>query len=151
MAKVVIYRARADELAKRHALARTVRLANRVQDDARYRLTVNRNVVTGDLVRSIKIRIHSTRYKVVAKVGSHLNYAIIVHNGAKPHLIRPRRKKGLKFMWPADIAGPGRPPVDTIVCFKGVVHHPGFRSNRYLLIPLVLESPRLGFYATPSI
>jgi hypothetical protein len=150
MAKVQIYTEIADALSKKAAIQRTNRLANRVQDDARYRLTVNRNVVTGDLVRSIKIRMRNTRYKVTATVGSHLSYAMVVHQGARPHLIRPRRRKGLKFEWPA---GVGNPPLlkPTMVCFKGVVHHPGFRSNRYLLIPLVIEAPRLGFYATPLV
>lgn len=150
MARVQIYRARADLLSKRHAIARTVRLANRVQDDARFRLTVNRNVVTGDLLRSIRIKMHTGTYKITATVGSHLSYARVVHDGAKPHLIRPRRKRGMKFYWPA---GVGVPPLveGRVVCFKGVVHHPGFRSNRYLLIPLVLQAPRLGFYPVPTI
>jgi hypothetical protein len=148
--RVKIDAAKRDAYSKRLAIERVVRLANRIQDDARRRLIANGNVDTGNLVRSIRIRITTTRYKVKGEVGSSLRYALVVHNGAKPHLIRPRRRTGMKFYWPA---GVGNPPLTTgkVVCFKGVVHHPGFKSNRYLLIPLVIESPRLGFYPTPTI
>lgn len=83
-------------------------------------------------------------YKVVGTVGSNVAYARIVHDGAKPHIIAPRRRRGLKFYWPA---GVGNPPlvVGRVVCFKGRVHHPGHKSNRYLMIPLRQEAPALGF------
>lgn len=46
------------------------------------------------------------------------------HEGTDPHIIRPRRRKALR--WP-DASAPGG------VRFGRVVHHPGTRPNRYLV------------------
>lgn len=147
---VEIYTEKANALAKRYAIQRSVRLANKVQDQAREMLLDHRRIRTGRLYGSIKINVNAGGKKIVTRVGSDLSYAKLVHDGAKAHLIRPRRRRGMKFFWPA---GVGNPPlkVGTVVCFKGVVHHSGFRSTRYLLIPLVKEAPKLGFFPPPLI
>lgn len=94
---------------------------------------------TGHLYRSGSSRVQTYTYRVIGKVGYSAHHALVVHRGARPHLIRPRRKTGLLFYWPA---GVGRPPltVGRMVCFKGVVHHPGTKGERYLTIPLLLAS-----------
>lgn len=55
-------------------------------------------------------------------------YAVFVHEGARPHLIRPVRAPALVFFWPK---------VGHVVAFPpfghGVVHHPGNKPNRFLL------------------
>jgi hypothetical protein len=150
MAKVIIDKPKAKALSKFHALERTKLLTRQVQIGAWKRLLDNDNFKTGALYLSIKIKINDKSGLIIGQVGSAKRYAMVIHQGAKPHLIAPRRKRGLKFYWPA---GVGNPPlkVGRVVCYKGVVHHPGFKSNRYLLIPLVLEAPRFGFFPTPLV
>lgn len=83
-------------------------------------------------------------FRVVGTVAFNAQHALLVHRGAKPHPIRPVRKTGLLFYWPA---GVGSPPLTRgrYVCFKGTVHHPGFRGMRYLTIPLLIEASRRRF------
>lgn len=104
----------------------------------------SRNVDTGRLLKSLHSRIWLRKDMIRAEVGSSVAYARPIHDGSKPHLIRPVRRTGLKFYWPA---GVGNPPLTQgrVVCYKGVVHHPGHRSNRYLTIPLMQVAPQLGF------
>jgi hypothetical protein len=150
VAKVTIYKEKAKALSKHHALEKTKLLTRQVQIGAWKKLLDNDNFKTGALYLSIKIKIDDRHGLIVGRVGSAKRYAMVIHQGAKPHLIAPRRKRGLKFYWPA---GVGNPPlkVGKVVCYKGVVHHPGFKSNRYLLIPLVVEAPRFGFFPTPLV
>ena len=150
MATVIIYKEKAKALSKFHALEKTKLLTRQVQIGAWKKLLDNNNFKTGALYLSIKIKIDDRHGLIVGRVGSAKRYAMVIHQGAKPHLIAPRRKRGLKFYWPA---GVGNPPlkVGKVVCYKGVVHHPGFKSNRYLLIPLVVEAPRFGFFPTPLV
>lgn len=52
---------------------------------------------------------------------------IYVLNGTRPHIIRPRRKKALRF------------EVDGRVVYAKIVHHPGTRANNFMA-----EALRLG-------
>lgn len=54
------------------------------------------------------------------KVGSPLKYAAAHHEGARAHVIRPRKAKSLRFV----IAGK--------IVFASKVRHPGNRPNPYL-------------------
>lgn len=56
-------------------------------------------------------------------VGSSLDYAIYVHEGTRPHEIRPRSKPALVFF----SARAGR------VIVTKLVHHPGTQPNRFLI------------------
>lgn len=53
-------------------------------------------------------------------VGTNVDYAEMVHDGTRPHEIRPRTKQALKFT----IGGQ--------VVFARVVHHPGTRARPFL-------------------
>lgn len=53
-------------------------------------------------------------------VGTNVDYAVMVHDGTRPHVIRPVRKQALKFT----IGGQ--------VVFAKVVHHPGTRARPFL-------------------
>lgn len=67
---------------------------------------------------------------IVISVGSDVSYALLHHDGTRPHVIRPHNPKGcLRFM------------VDGHVVFAKVVHHPGTHPNRYLSdnLPLAVE------------
>lgn len=55
------------------------------------------------------------------KVVSTNRHTILVHNGSRPHIIRPRRRDGvLRFV------------VDGRVVYTRLVHHPGYKGNPFL-------------------
>jgi hypothetical protein len=74
-----------------------------------------------------------TRNTVTAKVGTPIKYAVPLHDGADPHIIRPRRKKALKFEW-----------MERTVFFKKV-HHPGIGSTPFLTVAMRIVCVPLGF------
>jgi hypothetical protein len=77
-------------------------------------------VRTGALRASIHMRhLRDSRGQFI-KVGSSLNYALLHHEGSKPHIIVPDRATILKF------ATRGR------VVYAHAVRHPGTKANRYL-------------------
>jgi len=77
-------------------------------------------VRTGALRASIHMRhLRDSRGQFI-KVGSSLNYALLHHEGSKPHIIVPDRATILKF------ATRGR------VVYANAVRHPGTKANRYL-------------------
>lgn len=74
-------------------------------------------VRTGNLRRTITSRVEQGGDRGV--VGTNAPYARPVHEGSRPHLIRPVRAKAL--MWP----GAGHP--------VRVVKHPGNKANRFFV------------------
>lgn len=54
------------------------------------------------------------------RIGSSVNYALMVHEGTRPHLIHPSLRRTLRF----------REGGRTI--YATVVHHPGTRPHRFL-------------------
>lgn len=76
---------------------------------------------TGTLLGSIhRTPVVPTRQGLETRVGSPLRYAAPHHQGARPHIIRPRRAKALRFR----IAGH--------IVFASRVNHPGNRPNPFL-------------------
>lgn len=82
-------------------------------------------VKSGRLQGSIRMVHYSTGRKQHIRVGSNVPYALLHHQGTKPHVILPK------------------PPRTTLVFSKGariihssVVMHPGTRANRYLSDPM---------------
>lgn len=55
-----------------------------------------------------------------AEIGANVAYAKMVHDGTRPHVIRPRTKQALRFR------------VGGRVVFAKVVHHPGTRARPFL-------------------
>lgn len=55
------------------------------------------------------------------QVGSYLPYAILHHQGTKPKVIIPQKRRVLRFF------------VKGVLIFRPVVLHPGTRPNRYLV------------------
>jgi hypothetical protein len=77
-------------------------------------------VRTGALRNSIHMRhLRDSRGQFV-RIGSHLNYALVHHEGSKPHLIAAKRAPVLRFV------NRGR------LIFAHTVMHPGTKPNRYL-------------------
>lgn len=80
-------------------------------------------VDTGQLRRSITHRVEASGERGV--VGTNVHYARPVHEGSRPHVIRPKRKKAL--YWKG-----ARHPV-------GSVRHPGAPGNPFFLRGLALS------------
>lgn len=78
-------------------------------------------VDTGRLRASIRIesrRLLSLRS--VYTIGSDVSYAAYVHDGTRPHQIRPRNAKALRFV------------IGGRVVYARVVNHPGTRARPFL-------------------
>lgn len=110
----------------RAALNRTMTDASRRELREASRQVVNRAKVlvpvrTGRLRSSIRAgqpRFFSLRGQI--SVGSDLEYAAFVNDGTRPHVIRPRRAKALRFV----VGG------STVYAMK--VNHPGARARPFL-------------------
>lgn len=77
-------------------------------------------VRTGALRSSIHMRhLRGGRYQYI-KIGSPLNYALMHHEGTRPHIIAPVRAQKLVFM------KRGR------LIRTHLVRHPGTKANKYL-------------------
>jgi hypothetical protein len=75
---------------------------------------------TGQLRNSIKMEHIHYPTGAAIKVGSTVSYALLHHEGSKPHVITPKNGEFLKF-------GKG-----TRVVYARQVMHPGTKPNRYL-------------------
>ncbi len=110
----------------RAALSRTIRGASRDELDASARQVLNRARVlapvdTGRLRASIRIESRRTlTLRTIYTIGSDVHYAPYVNDGTRPHKIRPRTKKALKFR------------VGGKTVFAAAVNHPGTRPNPFL-------------------
>lgn len=111
----------------RAALNRSIRGASRRELDTTSRQVVNRAKIlapvdTGRLRASI--RVESRRLftlRSVYTIGSDVSYAPYVHDGTRPHVIRPKSPGGtLRFRMG------GR------VVYAKVVNHPGTRARPFL-------------------
>jgi hypothetical protein len=83
-------------------------------------------VDTGRLKNSIHMRHFRSGVGQLIEVGSPVKYALLHHQGTRPHLITPNRAQVLRFT-----AG-------SRVIYTHQVKHPGTRPNRYLTDNLYL-------------
>jgi len=103
------------------------------------RRTLNRGRVlspwdTGNLRASHTMSIRRLKRKrVVGRVTTRVKYALAVHEGAAPHVIRPKRKKALKFKMG------GR----TVIVRK--VNHPGNPARPWLRRAMTEVAHQRGF------
>jgi hypothetical protein len=123
-------------------LNRTLRAESRQRGDTAARQVVARAKVlapvdTGRLRSSIRVERRSfLGFRSRWTIGSDVEYADMVHDGTRPHIIRPRRAKALRFR------------VGGQVVFAKVVRHPGTRARPFLDRALREVSARLGFSFT---
>lgn len=103
------------------------RRANRVRNAA----VVQAGRKTGALKADIKVKWNtpSPSGDLRMQVGSDVRHAQDHHDGTRPHVIRARNAKALRFI---NSAGE--------VVFAQSVHHPGTRPNRYLTDNLPLAT-----------
>lgn len=110
----------------RAALNRTFRATSRREGDIASRQVLNRARVltpvrTGRLRASLRVERRSTfGLRLRWTIGSDVEYADMVHDGTRPHVIRPRTKQALRFRMG------GR----TVIVAK--VNHPGTRARPFL-------------------
>jgi len=77
-------------------------------------------VDTGRLRSSITVRPSLSLRGPSVRVSADVSYATYVENGTRPHEIRPRRRKALKFK------------VGGRTVFATVVHHPGTKGVHFM-------------------
>ena len=93
------------------------RIGNRIQQRAKLQVKVR----TGKLRASIRMRHETQRGERAVRVGAYTSYALIHHQGTRPHIITPNKPGGnLVFMR------------GSRVIHTKLVNHPGTRPNRYL-------------------
>lgn len=77
-------------------------------------------VKTGALKSSIRYKVARNGRGLHVIIGSDNRISLLHHNGARPHIILPRRAQTLRFY------SRGR------IVYAQVVRHPGTKPNRYL-------------------
>lgn len=123
-------------------LRRVIRQASMRELENTGRRVVNRAKIlcpvdTGRLRASIKGRASRTwTLRPQYTVSSNVDYAPMVHDGTRPHIIRPRTKQVLKF----NVGGQ--------VVFAKVVHHPGTRARPFLDRALAEETAGRNYRIT---
>lgn len=85
------------------------------------------------LAEPIKVSGDKVTTEISATGGARQEYAMHVHEGTRPHVIKPRRKKVLSWKGPE-----GR-------VFASSVNHPGTPARPWLRNALQSTAPRLGF------
>ena len=104
------------------------RRADRIRDAAKLQVGVK----TGRLRRSIRVYGHrrSTLGQKI-QIGSSVPYALMHHEGTKPHIITPNNHRFLKFKPTGGSRGGWNVLADGSVLARQV-RHPGTKPNRYL-------------------
>ena len=98
---------------------------------------------SGNLMNShIRTPIAISGKKITAGIENTAEYALFVHEGTKPHVIRPRRQKALYFV------SPGRPPWRPGPVFTKLVHHPGTKPRPWLRMAALEVSKKHGLAFT---
>lgn len=77
-------------------------------------------VDTGRLRASLRSTLNLGGDNPSFRVSTNVEYAPYVHDGTRPHIIRPRRRQALRFR------------VGGMTVFAKVVHHPGTRARPFL-------------------
>lgn len=83
---------------------------------------------TGNLQRSIHAGLLTD---TTAEIKAGARYAVFVEKGTKPHIIRPKNRKALR--WPNSRRLSGRARSGSGFSFATIVHHPGTRAQPFLI------------------
>lgn len=140
-----------DTYARNRATLLVAKTADAIEGEAKAIAPVrkpNENNRSGGRLRaSIGTKMTVSTYHVRARVGSRVKYAEPAHQGAKRHIIRPRRKQFLSFKW-NKAAQYGIPLTRRGKVQLKKVNHPGMEGSQYLVRPLVLIGRKNGFRVT---
>ena len=115
-----------------------VQLVQKAQRQTLTRAKITSPVDSGALRNShvaepIKVSGDKVTTEISVEGGAKQDYAMYVHEGTKPHVIKPRRKKVLSWKGPE-----GR-------VFATAVNHPGTEPRPWLRNALQATAPKLGF------
>lgn len=97
-------------------------------------------VDTGNLRASLQMRITKQGDIFSGTVYTAVNYAQYVHEGTRPHVIRPRTAGGV-LRFPV-------PPRSSNIVFTRHVNHPGTRARPFLRLAIEQVAPAAGFATT---
>ena len=100
------------------------------------RSALSANAVRAQIAADPMVTTGTTVRQTIRVGGDAAEYAVYVHEGTRPHVIRPRNKQVLAFN-----GREGR-------VFAREVHHPGTRARPFLRNALESEAPALGFTVT---
>jgi len=119
---------------ERTATSAAVSLVSRAMRGTENRAKQLVGVKTGETRASIQSGFtRVSRNGVTGRVGSRLAKAHYYHEGTRAHIIRPKRKKALRFV------------SDGTVYVRALVHHPGIGSTPFLTTALFEVAVPLGF------
>lgn len=104
------------------------------------------------LLMSLKASVDVGVNTIMGRVGATAEHAATVHQGSKPHIIRSKRGKLLKFQWErGNFLVKARKGKSRRYFYFEQVHHPGNkRPVRYLTTPLAMFGKAAGFRVTTS-
>jgi hypothetical protein len=128
LGKIKVDRPEAVALAKVHGVRRVRDYCRKTMNQA----IIDCPVDTGNLRAHHRMRVKETSLEVRGEVYNDANYAALVHDGSKAHIIRGRRMrrptkkrkyKGVKTL---------RFTVGGQVVFRRLVHHPGSKGRPWL-------------------
>lgn len=120
---------RARALAVSRSLPKVVTVTRLILNRARVLAPVR----TGRLRSSGRMDVTVTQFGPTGTVTFPVKYAQMVHDGTRPHIIRPRKRKVLRFT------------IGTAVLYRPLVHHPGTEARPFLARALVEVGPRNNF------
>jgi hypothetical protein len=115
------------------AVAKSLPHVTKVTKQILNRAKILAPVRTGRLRASGKMDIKITHFGPTGTVSFTVRYAHYVHDGTRPHIIRAKNKKVLKFK------------VQGHVIYRPLVHHPGTRPRPFLTRALVEVAPANNF------
>lgn len=118
------------QVATREGARLVMNLQSRVVNSAKQRAPVD----TGNMRNSIRqepVQVSGSR--VTGVVLSAADYSMYVHEGTRPHIIRPRVAKALAFT------------IGGRQVFAKSVRHPGTKARPFLRNAIEATAPRLGF------
>lgn len=118
------------------AISKSLPLVTKVTRQILNRAKILAPVRTGRLRASGKMDIKITHYGPTGVVRFTVKYAEYVHDGTRPHVIRPKKGKVLRFK-----IGPK-------VLYRPVVHHPGTPGKPFLTRAMVEVAPPANFLVT---
>jgi len=93
-------------------------------------------VRTGNLRNSLREELLVRGDLIEGAVGTDVVYALAVHDGTRPHTVRPRRARVLRFVAGGEVV------------FAARVHHPGTRPRPFLREALREVAGPAGFRIT---
>lgn len=118
------------------AISRSLPHVTKVTRQILNRAKVLAPVRTGRLRASGRMDVKITHFGPTGVVTFPVRYAEYVHDGTRPHIIRAKKGKALKFK----VAGK--------VLYRPLVHHPGTKPKPFLRRAMVEVAPANNFLVT---